>query len=106
MTPQTETVGHDLIFDLVKIASIDDLYLALRAAHQGAMIEVTDTQGRVFKLGVQSIAHEDGSGRSFNVTGYAHLIRTTEKLRINGIVLPFKAYLNYKGGDRKGWIKV
>jgi hypothetical protein len=92
--------------DLYRIASIDDVFLALRATFQGAEVEVTDTQGRVFKLSIRSLHHEDGSGRSIVVSGYATL-RQTSKMMLRGMApKPFEAYLNYKGGDRKGWIKV
>ena len=94
------------ITNLARIASIDDLFLALRAAFQGALIEVTDDLGRAYMLSVQSIAHEDGSGRSFIVTGYAQMIRTSRMLLKGTANKPFKAYMNYKGGDRKGWIQV
>ena len=94
------------IVDLTKIASIDDLFLALRASFQGARIEVTDKQDRVFKLHILGVTHEDGSGRSFSVTGYAQLTRTP-RMRISGMGSSrFEAYMNYKGGGRKGWIEI
>ena len=75
------------IVDLTKIASIDDLFLALRASFQGARIEVTDKQDRVFKLQILGLTHEDGSGRSFIVTGYAQLTRTS-RMRISEMGSP------------------
>ena len=95
-----------VVVELTKIASIDDVFLALRTPYMGTRIEVTDQQGRVFKLQVQSLYHEDGSGRSIVVSGYSELIRTP-KMKINGMGSKrYEAYLNYKGGDRKGWIKI
>ena len=94
------------VVDLTKIASIDDVFLALRTPYMGTRIEVTDIQDRVFRLQITGLYHEDGSGRSLVVSGYAELIRTT-RMKFSGIAPKrFEAYLNYKGGDRKGWIKL
>lgn len=94
------------VVDLTKIASIDDVFLALRTPYMGTRIEVTDIQDRVFRLQITCLYHEDGSGRSLVVSGYAELIRTT-RMKFSGIAPKrFEAYLNYKGGDRKGWIKL
>ena len=91
---------------LTKMASIDDVFLALRTPFMGTEIEVTDEIGRVYKLKVQSLYHEDGSGRSIAISGYARLVRT-ERMKISNMgSSQFEACLNYKGGDRKGWIKV
>jgi len=90
------------VVDLTKIASIDDVFLALRTPYMGTRIEVTDIQDRVFRLQITGLYHEDGSGRSLVVSGYAELIRTT-RMKFSGIASKrFEAYLNYKGGDRKG----
>lgn len=94
------------VVDLTKIASIDDVFLALRTPYMGTRIEVTDNQGRVYQLQITGLYHEDGSGRSLVVSGNAQLIRTPN-MKFSGISPKrFKAYLNYKGGDRKGWITV
>ena len=92
--------------DLTQIASIDDVFLALRTTFMGSQVEVTTEDGRTFKLSVQGLYHEDGSGRSLVVRGYAQLVRTP-KMKINGLgTKRFEAYLNYKGGNRKGFIKL
>jgi len=94
------------VVDLTKIASIDDVFLALRTPYMGTRVEVTDNQGRVYRLQITGLFHEDGSGRSLVVSGYAQLIRTPN-MKFSGISPKrFEAYLNYKGGDRKGWIAV
>ena len=94
------------VFDLVKTASIDDVFLALRTPYLGTRIEVTDDHGRVFKLQVLSLFHEDGSGRSLGISGNAELTHTAN-VRFNALGSKrYEAYLNFKGGGRKGWIKV
>jgi len=102
----TDTNNFDQGVDLTNIASIDDVFLALRTTFMGAKVEVTTTDGRVFKLSIQGLYHEDGSGRSLVVSGYAELVRTP-KMKINGMGSKrFEALLNYKGGGRKGFIKL
>lgn len=92
--------------ELTKIASIDDVFLALRTTFMGSQIEVTTEDGRTFKLSIQGLYHEDGSGRSLVISGYGQLVRTP-KMKINGLGSKrFEAYLNYKGGSRKGWIRL
>jgi hypothetical protein len=102
----TDTNNFGDTVELSNIASIDDVFLALRSTFMGSKVEVTTDQGSVYKLSIQSLFHEDGSGRSVVVSGYAELIRTP-KMKINGMGSKrFEAYLNYKGGNRKGWIKL
>lgn len=101
-TAQTEPT----IDNLVKTASIDDVFLALRTPFMGTRIELTDERGRVFKVSVQSLFHEDGSGRSLVIGGYAELTRTP-KLRISGNGSKrYEAWLDFRGGSRRGWIKI
>lgn len=102
----TDTNNFDRGVDLTKIASIDDVFLALRTTFMGSQVEVTTEDGRQFKLSIQGLYHEDGSGRSLVVSGYAELVRTP-RMKIKGLgTKRFEAYLNYKGGDRKGHIKL
>lgn len=90
------------VISLVKTSSIDDVFFALRTPYLGTRIEVTDEHGLVFELMINSLLHEDGSGRSLVIAGYARRLIRTSKLGSH----KFEAYLNYKGGDRKGWIKI
>jgi len=92
--------------DLVKTASIDDVFLALRSPYLGTRIEVTDVEGRTFSLVVQSLSHEDGSGRSLVIKGHFVLI-SGSKSKITWIGTDrYEAWLNFKGGARRGWIKI
>jgi hypothetical protein len=94
------------VVNLVKTASLADVFLALRTPFMGTKIEVTDERGHVFKLSVQGLYHEDGSGRSLVISGYAEMT-STPKMRINGLSSKrYEAYLNFKGGQRRGWIKI
>ncbi len=91
------------VVDLVATASIDAVFLALRTPHMGTVLELTDKLGRRFEISVQGLRHEDGSGCSFLISGNAALNRTN----INGLDLKrYEAYLNYKGGGRRGWIRI
>ena len=92
---------------LTKTASIDDLFLAFRACYLGARIEVTDEQGRRFRLQIQGLTYEAGSGRAFIVTGYAQRIDTAHRSVSAALgTKVFKAFISYKGGDRRGFIQV
>lgn len=94
------------VVDLVNTSSIDDVFLALRAHHIGARINLTDDRGREFTVSVQGLYHEDGSGRSLVINGYAKLTPAS-KMKFGDLLSPsYEAYLNFKGGGRRGWIKV
>ncbi|MEN9920568.1 MAG: hypothetical protein RL538_461 [Candidatus Parcubacteria bacterium] len=104
MTANTE---NKPVVHLVKVASIDDVFLALRTTFMGSRVEVTTESGLVYGLSIQSLYHEDGSGRSLMVGGYAKIIAASLRKLGNGMRdNRFEAYLNYKGGDRKGFIRI
>jgi len=94
-----------LVVDLVKTASIDAVFLALRTPFMGTRIEVTDDRGRVFRLQVQGLYHEDGSGRSLVIKGYAELEHVSRTQVDKFGSRRYEAYLDFKGGGRRGWIK-
>ncbi len=110
MAINTQTKGaFEPIEYLKEIASIDDVFLALR--HQGTEINVTDEKGRVFELNVRSLRHYgDGSGSYLSISGNAKLISTQKIRSIKGDVPSkhYEAFLNYgdTGGGAKSRIKL
>lgn len=93
--------------ELKQMSSIEDLFLAHRTFHLGATVTVTDEHDREYELTILGITHEDGSGRSLIVTGYAKFKRGRKIKVTHGLgSKDFEAYFNYKGGPRKGFIKL
>lgn len=93
---------------LTATCSFNDLKLAWEAAHLGAQVYVLGDLGQKIELKVTGLEHEDGSGKSILVKGQVlanHLPGRVDYVA-EGQHVTFEAYFNFKGGDRKGWIKI
>ena len=98
--------SRDLLIDAFKHAYADNVEVVLDFGIAAAYTSepnkgdaaFTKLPAKAFRI--ERLSHEDGSGQSFNISGYCLAGYTNEALRPYG----FEAYFHCR--HREGWIKI